>query len=251
MSVLQAASMVLENGAFAQTSACEQLKSVLAARIDSSGVRGYSLEAVPAGTPIPRGASVIGSCEAGKNKILYRRWAAAEPAAETAGISGPASAAQPTPMPERQVKRSSGAKGERELQSPQASAPSPATPPPDRRSDSRSDETVSAARLTIQVPEKSVVDSPAPVQAVDAANHSSAPPEDRAMDRVGPATQIQLDVPAAAGVPLAKQASDLAAKYWQWVLAIVLLPVAAGLIWLARARRSAYDEAGLPRGPKL
>ncbi|HJV95131.1 MAG TPA: DUF1161 domain-containing protein, partial [Albitalea sp.] len=58
------ASMFLAASAQAQTSACDQLKDTLAARIEATGVRGYSLEAVPAATPVPSGAKVIGTCEA-------------------------------------------------------------------------------------------------------------------------------------------------------------------------------------------
>ena len=71
-----ASSMLFAAGAQAQTP-CDQLKSVLAARIDAAGARGYSLEAVPAGTPVPPGAKVIGTCEGGASKILYRRGGAA------------------------------------------------------------------------------------------------------------------------------------------------------------------------------
>ena len=38
--------------------------------------------------------------------------------------------------------------------------------------------------------------------------------------------------------------------HWPWLLALLLLP-AAGFAWAWQARRSAYDEQGLPRGPKI
>src|SRR6266568_1442863 len=66
------ASMLLAAGAFAQAGACDQLKATLAARIDPS-IRGFSLETVPGGTPVPPGAKVIGTCEGGARKILFRR----------------------------------------------------------------------------------------------------------------------------------------------------------------------------------
>jgi hypothetical protein len=77
-----ASSMLLAAGAQAQTP-CDQLKAVLAARIDAAGARGYSLEAVPAGTPVPPSAKVIGTCEGGASKILYRRGGAAPPTSDT------------------------------------------------------------------------------------------------------------------------------------------------------------------------
>ena len=88
MTMLQTALLLLAPGAQAQSNACDLLKSELAARIDATGVRGYSLEAVPADTPVPPGAKAIGNCEAGASKILYRRWAAAQPSSADAGATG-------------------------------------------------------------------------------------------------------------------------------------------------------------------
>ena len=95
--------MLLAAGAQAQTP-CDQLKAVLAARIDAAGARGYSLEAVPAGTPVPPGAKVIGTCEGGASKILYRRGAAAGPAPQPVSRSNEAaSAVAPAPGNASQV----------------------------------------------------------------------------------------------------------------------------------------------------
>ena len=73
-------SMTFAAGAQAQSSACDDFKAVLAARIESTGVRGYSLETVPASASVPSDAKVIGTCESGARKILYRRWGAARAA---------------------------------------------------------------------------------------------------------------------------------------------------------------------------
>jgi Protein of unknown function (DUF1161) len=98
-----ASSMLLAAGAQAQTP-CDQLKAVLAARIDAAGARGYSLEAVPAGTPVPPGAKVIGTCEGGASKILYRRGAGARPAPRPVSRSNEAaSAVAPAPGNASQV----------------------------------------------------------------------------------------------------------------------------------------------------
>jgi hypothetical protein len=56
----------------AQAGACDQLKTTLAARIDRS-MRDFTLEVVPAGTPAPSGAKVIGTCEGGARKVLLLR----------------------------------------------------------------------------------------------------------------------------------------------------------------------------------
>jgi hypothetical protein len=199
--MLQAASMLLAAGAQAQTNACDQLKGVLAARIDASGVRGYTLETVPAGTPVPPGAKAIGTCEAGASKILYRRWGAARPSSDGPDAARPASAAQAIVVPKEQTRRSRPVP---------ASALSP-TPQP----------------------------VASEVEAVRAVDRAVAQPQ-----------QVPLDKVAVAKVPLARQASEFMAENWRWIGALVFLPI-AGWIWAWRAHRSAYDAAGLPRGPKL
>ncbi len=59
-----------------------------------------------------------------------------------------------------------------------------------------------------------------------------------------------IDKTVAVSASLTRQASDFMAENRRWMWALVLLPIAGG-VWVWRARRSAYDEAGLPRGPKL
>jgi hypothetical protein len=74
---------------------------------------------------------------------------------------------------------------------------------------------------------------------------------ERAADRAAAQpSQLPLDKSVVAKVPLARQASDFMAENWRWILALVFVPI-AGWIWAWHAHRSAYDEAGLPRGPKL
>jgi hypothetical protein len=51
-------------------------------------------------------------------------------------------------------------------------------------------------------------------------------------------------------VPAAAEEPDFMAENWRWLCALLLLPIAAGL-WAWWAHRNAYDEAGLPRGPRL
>ena len=73
--VMPVASIVLTTSPLARASPCDDYKAVLAARIEATGVRGYSLEVVLANAPVPPGAKVIATCEAGARKFLYRRWA--------------------------------------------------------------------------------------------------------------------------------------------------------------------------------
>ena len=58
---------------------CEELKTEIAAKIDAAGAKGYSLEIVKADADVGA-AKVVGTCGAGKSKILYSRSAAPAPA---------------------------------------------------------------------------------------------------------------------------------------------------------------------------
>jgi hypothetical protein len=62
---------------------CEELKSEIAAKMDAKGVKAYTLDIV-AKDADAGDAKVVGTCEGGTKKILYRRGgeaAAATPAA--------------------------------------------------------------------------------------------------------------------------------------------------------------------------
>jgi len=204
--------------ALAQGSACDQLKATLAARIEATGVRGYSLEAVPAATKVPAGAKAIGNCEGGAVKILYRRWG---------GASAPASAAAVV-APEVPAKR----------------------PPPVARAE--------APAPMALVPAPKPVPTPAPVLAPAAVVKAEAvgpPPvrvsEVRVTDVVAPvASQARPLEPAEEKPPLSQRVSGLVATHWRWLLALLLVPLAV-LGWFWRAHHLAYDKNGLPRGPRL
>lgn len=57
--------------AFAQQKACEELKSEIAKHLDDKGVKNYQLNIVP--TDQVKDQKVVGSCEGGKKKIVYKR----------------------------------------------------------------------------------------------------------------------------------------------------------------------------------
>lgn len=59
--------------AFAGTP-CDDVKAMIAKKLDGKGVKNYSLEAVAAADV--KGQKVIGSCEGGAKKIVYSRGAA-------------------------------------------------------------------------------------------------------------------------------------------------------------------------------
>ncbi len=234
LAMVPAASMALAAGAQAQTLACDLLKAEMAARIEASGVRGYALEAVPAGTPVPPDARVIGNCETGAYKLLYRRWGATRAASGAASAAGPASAAQADVMPAEPPRRAPGDAAERTLRPlPPASAPGLAPKPV-----SRSNEAAFAVPAPRHEPEPLPTGSPAeagPASAVERSVVAPVPP---------PSTGTTFDVKA----PLARQASEFTARNWPWIAALVLLLVVG---WIWRARFSAYDKGGLPRGPRL
>jgi hypothetical protein len=228
LTTLQVASMLLATGAHAQTNACDQLKSVLAARIDASGVRGYTLETVPASTPVPPGAKVIGNCESGASKILYRRGGATRPASDAPDAAEPASAPQAIVVPSEQTRRSPGVRGDRSSRPAPASAATASTPPPAAQANE------SAASAAAPPP-----------------GHASEVATARDVDRA--AAQPQQTAPAKTAKPKvapAGQASGFIAEYWRWIGALVFVLLAAS-VWVWHAHRSAYDDAGLPRGPRL
>ena len=234
LTLVQAASMVLAASALAQANTCDEFKAVLAARIESSGVRGYSLETVAAGTPVPSDAKVIGTCESGARNILYRRWGAARAAPASASAAEPASAARPTAMPIEPNRRVPGAPAERAVRPSPASAPNGPPPPL-----SPSTQAALVAPTPVRAPEK-----PMPTGAGEAE-------VGRAVDRaVTPPALANADSAVRVNAPLEQQASEFIAGNWRWIGALVLL-TAVAFIWVWRNYFSPYDKAGLPRGPRL
>ncbi|HEY0915170.1 MAG TPA: DUF1161 domain-containing protein [Solimonas sp.] len=51
--------------------ACEELGAEISAKIESKGIRGYSLRLVPAAQVGEQ--TVVGSCDGGATKLVYRR----------------------------------------------------------------------------------------------------------------------------------------------------------------------------------
>ena len=218
-----AAGLLAATLAQAQSSACETLKATLAARIESTGVRGYAMDVVPGRTPVPSGAKVIGNCDGGAYKVVYWRWASARkmPAVgEEAKVAAPAPAPAPAaatvaaPLPAPIV----------------VAAPAPTAPAV----------SASAGRK----PEPAIT----PATATSASSISTVPAVD---ERVAVTAQPALiESPEGEKLPFSRRASTFVTGNWPWVSALLLLPLALWL-WAWRTRRSAYDEAGLPRGPKL
>jgi hypothetical protein len=62
--------------------------------------------------------------------------------------------------------------------------------------------------------------------------------------------QAQRDMASMASAPFAQQSSEFLGRHWHWLAALALLML-GGSLWAWLAHRSAYDAAGLPRGPKI
>jgi predicted lipoprotein with Yx(FWY)xxD motif len=57
--------------AFAEGKSCEELKSEIEAKLQAKGVKGYTLDIVPADQV--KDANVVGTCDGGSKKITYTR----------------------------------------------------------------------------------------------------------------------------------------------------------------------------------
>lgn len=68
---LLGAAASISTPAFAVTP-CEELKSEIAQMLDAKQIK-YTLEIVPTSTQVTPPAQVVGSCDGGKNKIVYKK----------------------------------------------------------------------------------------------------------------------------------------------------------------------------------
>ena len=222
--IVPLASILLATSPAARASPCDDYKAVLEERFEASGVRGYSLELIPANDPVPPGTKVIATCEGGARKFVYRRWAAAGAASSSAS-----SAAAAAEVPARRV-----AAGARQAQ---AAAALPASAPALMRvPDAKAAKPAPAAPIAAPL-------APLPASAVAAAR-----PIEAALGV--PPPPVTTHAAAVAEATPKPSASDFAARQWQWIAALALGALVAG-VWLWRTRFSAYDKDGLPRGPRL
>lgn len=226
--------------AHAQVGACEDLKARLAQRI-SGGPGSYVMEAVPAAAAVPSGVKVIGTCGGGAWKVLFRRGSA--PIVLDGTTSAPAhSTSQGASAPASKPPRTEAA-SIAPLATTPASAPAAAV----------------VARQEPARPNRSPASLPTPPQP----DPPVRPPAD--IERSGEpaltppvAATVGATEPSPEGDRVATPAEASTAGGWRafvqrhrlWLAGLAGLPLAAWLYaWVARRR--AYDEQGLPRGPRL
>lgn len=236
--------LLLASGVQAQTSACDQLKARLAAGIEAGGVRGYSLEVVPAATPVPSGGKVVGQCESGAYKVLYKRWASSSP-------SEPAAASKPVEPEKRVLAASTPA-----ATAVPASSPPAAKPPVNTSAAARPAPVASAVRepsATVPAPAAAA----ASVLGVVPSGRLESPPVSASQPAPVPAVAVAAELRPSAPMPAAalaggashpQAAADGFNALWLW-LSVPLLAALGWLVW--RIKYSAYDLSGLPRGPRL
>jgi hypothetical protein len=210
-----AASIASTTAVHAQGDTCEQFRDKLAARMEAGGMRGFSLEIVPAAAPVPPGAKVVGSCGGGVRSVLLRRGSAAAPSA--------AASAAPVPAPARPASSTAAP-------APKVAPTAAPVPPPATRSAASTTPEPSAAPRAHSLP-----------AAAASVAVTATTPDLRSEQRdAGPASA---DAPAAS--PWA-----FAVRHRAWLLALLVLSL-TGAAWLWRKYLSPYDSAGLPRGPRL
>lgn len=65
--------MFVASPALAQVKACEELKAEIDAKIKANGVPAYTLEIVPNDQVKEGDGQVVGSCDGGTKKVVYKR----------------------------------------------------------------------------------------------------------------------------------------------------------------------------------
>jgi hypothetical protein len=242
--------LTLPAGAWAQGGACEQLRASLAARLNP-GLRGYTMEVAPASASVPRGAKVIGNCEGGAKKIIY--WRYGKPASAAEAVS-PAPAPAPAPAPKALPAPAPAARSMAEpTRAIVAAAPAPAPQPPQPPEPAPrpvspagvATETAPAAP-PLQLDKAPVSTLTRAAASASAVEVKAAPSPAGALDSRGAEPE-----PGATTSPGGTQAAGpWLSSPWAWAAGAGLVSVLLGL-WVWLAHRSAYDAAGLPRGPRL
>lgn len=225
----------------AQVGACEDLKARLAQRI-SGGPGSYVMEAVPAAAAVPAGVKVIGTCGGGAWKVLFRRGSAPIVLEGVALAQAPVPAPRPTASP-----------------SPAASSTAP------KPSQAETAGATAFAATAGSAPTSRVAPGKEDARPADRSTAPAARPEPGRASLAEPGTPYPAGEPPTPSIETAPgpMAIDAAAsdtpspsfrtvidEHGLWIAGFVALPLFAWVYaWVARRR--AYDEQGLPRGPRL
>jgi hypothetical protein len=230
--------------ALAQSANCEAFKERLAASIEGNGVRGYALEVVPSGSPAPLGARSLGTCDGGTYTVLYWRWAQARGEAAPAPPPSVSDAPSATPRPAQAPKSDAESMSRRE---PKAMSEVNAEREPNATHEGKPSRGATAARE----PHSAATSRPSP------ANPSAAPAVTDETNQQ-PVASPAPTVPTAAPSPASTSAQGPEPARFAVLARVVAFVVAAaaaivGGVWAWRRmwHRRYYDEAGLPRGPRI
>lgn len=230
--------------ALAQSANCEAFRERLAATIEGNGVRGYALEVVPSGSPAPLGARSLGTCDGGAYTVLYWRWAAARgeaaPVPPPTSVTGaPAATPQPALAPKSDAEPSSR-REQKAMSDVNAEREANAT-----RESRLSTGATAARELHSAAMSKQSPASPSAV--LEVADATNPPPA------ASPASMASTAAPSPA--PTSAQGAEPApfAGFARVVAFFVTAAAIVGCVWAWRwmRHRRYYDEAGLPRGPRI
>lgn len=239
------AGLMLGASVQAQTVACEMLKASLASRVPAD-VKDFTLEAIPMADPVPEGGKQIGTCQTNTYKVIIRRHgtqaAAAAFAAAGSGVVA-AKAAPGTPAPGPAVVPPAPVTAAPAQAPASAAVPAkppvaaqPATSPPPPPPPQKTAPVAAAPASQPAAEERTKAETPAP-----------APARSKKSESTTSATMAPM---AAKPAEPAASGPGFFTRNWKWVaggLAVLL----AALVWAWVTHRRDYDEAGLPRGPKL
>lgn len=225
--------------AHAQSANCEAFKARVAASIEGKGISGYALEWVPGRAAAPPGARAVGTCDGGAYTLLYRRWAGAGAAAAAVAAASSSDAQPESGDPAKSESKGATRAAARSKPAP---LPKPAAEP-----------------TPVAAPTPPISPAPPPAPLVAAAAAAPRTPAVLAAAAPSPgsdASPAPAALPAAPAAPRATAAAttrsfDDAARPVVWAVTGLLAVYAGVRLWRRWRYKRYYDEAGLPRGPRI
>lgn len=207
-------------------SSCERFRDRLAERMNAAA-RGYTLEIVPGSTPLPEGAKVVGTCEGGARKVLFLRIGSPIAGVDAGADAGSAPRVRPAVAAAASV------------------PPADAAPRTTTKALERGQQAASAANVGVK---EERIESPEPARVGTAGSVTSS-------ESLPTVAAVTRDAPSERPASAPSGPSNAPALEWLrrhlWWVAVPAGLLLAVPLWLWIAYRRAYDEHGLPRGPKL